>query len=37
MKKYSSKAKVTISTETVRDMRDTTPLRNPTTDGRIRD
>ena len=35
MKKYSSKAKVTISTETVRDMRDTTPLRNPTTDGRI--
>ena len=37
MKKYNSKAKVTITTEAVRDMRDTSPLRNPTTDGRIRD
>jgi len=36
MKKYNSKAKVTITTEAVRDMRDTLPLRNPTTDGRIR-
>ena len=36
LKKYNSRAKITITSETVRDMRDTDPLRNPTTDGRKR-
>ena len=36
LKKYNSRAKITITSETVQDMRDTDPLRNPTTDGRKR-
>ena len=36
LKKYNSRSKITITSETVRDMRDTDPLRNPTTDGRKR-
>ena len=36
LKKYNSRSKITITSETVRDMRDTEPLRNPTTDGRKR-
>ena len=36
MKKYNSKAKVTITNEVVRDMRDLDPVRNPTLDGRKR-
>jgi hypothetical protein len=36
LKKYNSKAKVTITNEVVRDMRDLDPIRNPTLDGRKR-
>lgn len=36
LKKYNSRSKITITSETVQDMRDTDPLRNPTTDGRKR-
>ena len=36
LKKYNSRAKVTITNEVVRDMRDLNPLRDPTTDGRKR-
>ena len=36
MKKYNSKAKVTITNEVVHDMRDSDPIRNPTSDGRKR-
>ena len=36
LKKYNSKAKVTITNEVVRDMRDIESLRNPTTNGRKR-
>ncbi len=36
MKKYNSRAKVTITNEVVRDMRDLNPIRNPTLDGRKR-
>tara|TARA_Y100000004_G_scaffold747_1_gene977 strand:+ start:133 stop:1077 length:945 start_codon:yes stop_codon:yes gene_type:complete len=36
LKKYNSKAKITITNEVVRDMRDLNPLRDPTTDGRKR-
>ena len=36
LKKYNSRSKITITSETVRDMRDIDPLRNPTTDGRKR-
>ena len=36
LKKYNSKAKITITNEIVRDMRDLNPLRDPTTDGRKR-
>ena len=36
LKKYNSRAKITITNEVVRDMRDINPLRDPTTDGRKR-
>jgi hypothetical protein len=36
LKKYNSRAKITITNEVVRDMRDLNPLRDPTTDGRKR-
>jgi len=36
LKKYNSRAKVTITNEVVRDMRDIESLRNPTTNGRKR-